>query len=126
MVLATDGLWDKLASADAAALIGMHAREHPIDEANFEDDDRESCDAGPGAGFALADANPCTHLLRNALGGGSHAGSVLSRLQVGVTPVPKEQPPASTSAKAPATRTARALRMREAGAPLGELIECIT
>jgi pyruvate dehydrogenase phosphatase len=83
MVLATDGLWDKLASADAAALIGMHAREHPIDEANFEDDDRESCDAGPGAGFALADANPCTHLLRNALGGGSHAALLK---QVGTVP----------------------------------------
>jgi pyruvate dehydrogenase phosphatase len=73
MVLATDGLWDKLESSQVASLLGVHAQTLPVSEANFHEDDRESVDMGPNSGFVMADSNPATHLIRNALGGGSHA-----------------------------------------------------
>ncbi len=82
LVMATDGLWGELSSAQVAHLLDVHAQIfHPLQTEYDTDDDRRSVHSGPGV--AVVDVNPATHLLRNALGGSDH--TALMR-QIGTAP----------------------------------------
>ncbi|KAI0346871.1 protein serine/threonine phosphatase 2C [Trametopsis cervina] len=85
IILATDGLWDEISSEDAVALVGGHlaglkgnvpkselqslvpiASEH----ATVQGKGKRKQAAPSEGSWAFVDDNVCTHLIRNAFGGG--------------------------------------------------------
>lgn len=91
VIMASDGLWDNLTSAQAVDLVGQWLKTHDAtrilkrpehdpdafegrrDRERKEPDEKISYTLGPlskPAHFVVKDSNAATHLLRNALGGG--------------------------------------------------------
>ena len=84
VVLATDGLWDELSSEEVVALVGGHlaglkgvipksdlSQLVPVASGKTVEGKNKRTRAGADEdSWAFVDDNVCTHLIRNALGGG--------------------------------------------------------